>query len=144
MIKMSDSLLTLKITSQKGDIKVVSKLDGHVSVKTILVKLILGYCWWANVPAAETVFNLIEEAIKSTIKNVYDYDDLAIDYDYKANDLLEDASTIELFINSLIIDGVEIEVTGRYISFEGDDRRGFWKKLTSSRRKVDGSVHKNL
>lgn len=141
---MSESLLTLKITSQKGNIKVVSKLDGEVSVKTILLKLILGYCWWANVPVVETVFNLIEEAIRSTIKNVYNYDDLVIDYDYKANDLLEDASTIELFINNVMVDGVEIEVTGRYISFESEDTRGFWKKFTSSRRKATGSVHKNL
>ncbi|MGB9979122.1 hypothetical protein [Methanobacterium sp.] len=141
---MSESLLTLKITSQNGNIRVVSKLDGEVSVKTILLKLILGYCWWANIPAVETVFNLIEEAIRSTIKNVYDYDDLVIDYDYKANDLLEDASTIEVFINSVIVDEVEIEVTGRYISFEGEDNRGSWKKFTSFRRKVDGSVHKNL
>lgn len=141
---MSEQLLTLKITSKSGDIKVVSKLDGEVSVKTILLKLILGYCWWANVPAVEKVFNLIEEAIKSTIKDVYDYDTLVIDYDYKANDLLEDASTIELFINSVVVDGVEIEVTGRYISFVGDDRRGSWRKFTSFRRKVDGSVHKDL
>ncbi len=141
---MSESLLTLKITSQKGNIKVVSKLDGEVSVKTILVKLILGYSWWANVPSVETMFNLIEEAIKTTIKDVYDYDDLVIDYDYRANDLLEDAPIIEVFINRVVVDGVEIEVTGRYISFEGDDTRGFWKKLTSSRRKVNGNVHKNL
>ena len=141
---MSESLLTIKITSQKGNIKVVSKLDGEVSVKTILVKLILGYSWWANVPSVETMFNLIEEAIKTTIKDVYDYDDLVIDYNYMANDILEDAPIIEIFINSVIVDGVEIEVTGRYISFEGDDTRGFWKKLTSSRRKVNGNVHKNL
>ena len=141
---MSESLLTLKITSQKGNIKVVSKLDGEVSVKTILLKLILGYCWWSNIPAVEKVFSLIEEAIKTTIKEVYDYNDLVIDYDYKANDLLEDASTIELFINSVVVDGVEIEVTGRYISFESEDTRGFWKKLTSSRRKAHGSVHKDF
>jgi hypothetical protein len=141
---MSEALLTLKIASQKGNIRVVSKLDGEVSVKIILLKLILGYCWWANIPAVETIFNLIEETIKDTIKEVYNYDDLTIDYDYRANDLLEDASLIEIFINRVMVDGVEIEVTGRYISLEGDDRRGFWKKLTSSRRKVNENVHKNL
>jgi hypothetical protein len=141
---MSEAILTLKITSQKGNIMVVSKLDGEVSVKTILLKLILGYCWWANVPVVETIFNLLEETIKDTIKEVYDYDDLTIDYDYMANDLLEDAPLIEIFINSVIVDSVEIEVTGRYISLEGDDRRGFWKKLTSSRRKVSENVHKSF
>ena len=141
---MSEALLTLKITSQNGNIRVVSKLDGEVSVKTILLKLILGYCWWANIPAVEKVFSLIEEAVKATVKEVYNYDNLAIDYDYRANDLLEDASLIEMFINNVIVDGVEIEVTGRYISFEGDDNRGSWKKFTSFRRKVEGSVHKDL
>ena len=141
---MSEALLTLKITSQKGNIRVVSKLGGEVSVKTILLKLILGYCWGANIPAVETIFNLLEETIKRTIKEVYDYNDLTIDYDYKANDLLEDASEIEMFINNIIVDGVEIEVTGRYISFEGEDKRGFFRKLTSFRRKVDENVHKSL
>jgi hypothetical protein len=141
---MSEAILTLKITSQNGNIRVVSKLDGDVSVKTILLKLILGYCWWANVPVVESIFNLIEETIKNTIKEVYNYDDLTIDYDYRANDLLEDAPLIEIFINSVMVDGIEIEVTGRYISFEGDDRRGFWKKFTSFRRKVNENVHKSL
>jgi hypothetical protein len=141
---MSEAILTLKLASQKGNIRVVSKLDGEVSVKTILLKLILGYCWWANVPVAETIFNLLEETIKETIKDVYDYNDLTIDYDYRANDILEDAPLIEIFINSIMIDGVEIEVTGRYISLEGDDKRGFWKKLTHSRRKVNENVHKSL
>lgn len=141
---MSESLLTLKITSQKGNIRVVSKLDGEVSVKTILLKLILGYCWWANIPVVEKIFNLLEETIKKTIKNVYDYNDLTIDYDYRANDLLEEASEIEIFINSVIVDGVEIEVTGRYISFESEDRRGFFRRVTSFRRKVDENVRKSL
>lgn len=141
---MPESILTLKITSQNGNIRVVSKLDGEVSVKTILLKLILGYCWWANIPVMETIFNLLETTIKNTIKEVYDYDNITIGYDYRANDLLEDAPLVELFINSVVVDGVEIEVTGRYISFEGEDRRGFWKKLTSFRRKIQENVHKNL
>ncbi len=141
---MSEALLTLKLASQKGNIRVVSKLDGEVAVKTILLKLILGYCWWANIPVVETIFNLLEETIKNTIKEVYNYDDLIIDYDYRANDLLENAPLVEIFINKVVVDGTEIEVTGRYISLEGDDNRGFWEKLTSSRRKVDNNVRKEL
>lgn len=141
---MSEALLTLKITSQKGNIRVVSKLDGEVSVKTILLKLILGYSWWANIPVVETILNLLEETIKNTIKGVYNYDNIVIDYDYMANDLLEDAPLIEIFINSVVVDGTEIEVTGRYISLEGDDRRGFWQKHTSFRRKIQKNVHKEL
>jgi hypothetical protein len=140
---MSNSLF-LKITSEKGNIRVVSKNEGEVSVKVILLKLIMGYCWWANVPVVETIFNVIEETIKNTMKNVYDYNDLTIDYDYKTNDALEDASTIEIFINSVTVDEVEIEVTGRYISFNGPDNRSFLKKRTGFRRKMNENVFKHL
>jgi hypothetical protein len=140
---MSSPLL-LKITSEKGNIRIVSKNDGEVSVKIILLKLLMGYCWWANVPVVETIFNVIEETIKNTMKNVYDYNDLTIDYDYRSNDLLEDASKIEIFINSITVDEVEIEVTGRYISFEGPDDRSFWQKRTSFRRKMHENVFKHL
>ncbi len=140
---MSNSLL-LKIASQNGNIKVVSKNGGEVSVKTVLLKLVMGYCWWANVPVVETIFNVLEETIKNTLKDVYDYTDLTIDYDYRANDLLGDATLIELFINSLEVDGEEIEINGRYLSLEGEENRGFWQKITSSRRKIEENVHKKL
>jgi len=140
---MSNSLL-LKITSDEGNIKVVSKNDGEVSVKVILLKLIMGYCWWANIPVVETIFNVLEETIKNAVKNVCNYNDLTIDYDYRANDLLEDASKIEIFINSVSVDGVEIEVNGRYISFEGEDSRSFLQKRTAFRRKVHENVFKHL
>jgi len=140
---MSNSLL-LKITSDEGNIKVVSKNGGEVSVKVILLKLIMGYCWWANIPVVETIFNVLEETIKNAVKNVCNYNDLTIDYDYRANDLLEDASKIEIFINSVSVDGVEIEVNGRYISFEGEDSRSFLQKRTAFRRKVHENVFKHL
>jgi len=140
---MSNSLL-LKITSDKGNIKVVSKNGGEVSVKVILLKLIMGYCWWANIPVVETIFNVLEETIKNAVKNVCNYNDLTIDYDYRANDLLEDASKIEIFINSVSVDEVEIEVNGRYISFEGEDSRSFLQKRTAFRRKVHENVFKHL
>lgn len=140
---MLDSLI-IKITSEKGNIRVVSKNGGEVSVKVILLKLLLGYCWWADVPVVETIFNVLEETIKNTLKNVYDYSDMTIDYDYRANDSLEDASLIEIFINSVTVDEVEVEVTGRYISFEGLDNRSFWQKRTSFRRKIDENIFKHL
>lgn len=140
---MSDSLF-LKITSEKGNIRVVSKRNGDVSVKVILLKLIMGYCWWANIPVTQTIFNVLEETIKNTMKNVYNYSELTIDYDYRTNDELEDASRVELFINSVNVDGIEIEVTGRYILLEGMDNRSFWQKITAFRRKTQENVVKNL
>ena len=138
-----DSLL-LKITSEKGNIRIVSKNGGDVSVKVILLKLLMGYCWWANIPVVETIFNAIEDSIKETMKEVYDYNDLTIDYDYRANDTLKKASKIEIFINSVTADNIEIEITGRYILFEGTDNRSWWQKRTAFRRKVQENVFKHL
>ena len=140
---MMDSLL-LKITSEKGNIRIVSKNGGDVSVKVILLKLLMGYCWWANVPVVQTIFNAIEESIKETMKEVYNYNDLTIDYDYRSNDTLKEASEIEMYINSINVDEMEIEVTGRYILFEGADDRSWWKKRTAFRRKVQENVFKHL
>ncbi|MGB9937660.1 MAG: hypothetical protein ACPK7O_08045 [Methanobacterium sp.] len=135
---------TLKITSEKGNLRIVSKNDGEVSVKIILLKLILGHCWWTNKPVAETIFTVIEETIKNTLQDVYDYNDLTINYDYRANDLLNDASKIEIFINDLAADGLEIDITGRYIAFTGDDHRSFIQKRTAFKRKVHENVVKHL
>ncbi len=136
--------LLFKVTSDKGNIRIISKNQGNVSVKTILLKVILGHCWWEGLPAVETIFNLIEEAIKKTITDVYSYNNLTINYDYRANDLIEDASKIEIFINSVMVDDIEVEVTGRYILLEGEDNRGFWQKTSSFRRKIEENVHKEL
>jgi len=140
---MSEQLL-LKITSDRGNLRIISKNQGNVSVKTILLKLILGHCWWEGAPAVETIFNLIEQTIKKTIRDVYNYNNLTINYDYRTNDLIEDASKVEIFINSIKVDEIEVEVTGRYILLEGDDNRGFWQKTSSFRRKIEENVHKEL
>jgi len=140
---MSEQLL-LKITSDSGNIRIISKYKGEVSVQTILLKLLLGHCWWEGVPVVETIFHLIEESIKKTLNGVCTYDNLTINYDYRANDLLEDAPRVEMFFNSVNVDGIEVDVTGRYILLEGDDNRSFWQKSSSFRRKIQENVNKEL
>ncbi len=140
---MSGQLL-LKITSDSGYIRIISKNQGDVSVQTILLKLLLGHCWWEGAPVVETIFNLIEESIKKTMMDVYKYNNLTINYDYRTNDLLEIASRVEMYINSINVDGMEVDVTGRYILLEGDDNRGFWQKTFGFRRKIQENVYKEL
>lgn len=140
---MSEPLI-LKIASDKGNIRIISKNQGDVSVQTILLKLILGYCWWGNLPVVETIFYLIEESIKKTMEDVYNYDKITINYDFRANDFLEDASKIEMYINSIQVDGIEVDVTGRYILLEGDDGRGFWQRISSFRRKIEENVNREF
>ena len=47
-------------------------------------------------------------------------------------------------INHLKADDVDVEVEGDNIVLLGNDERGFFKKLTSRRRKIVENVHKEL
>jgi len=140
---MSNALI-LKIKSKEGDINIIAKNGGEVSIKPINLKFIMATLWWEKAPELETFFNILELTIKRAIKEVYPHHKLSIDYTYSANDLLEDASEIVVEINELKADDVEIEVEGDSIKLMGKDDRGFLKKITSFRRKVAQEVHKEL
>ncbi|OPY28388.1 MAG: hypothetical protein A4E27_00350 [Methanobacterium sp. PtaU1.Bin242] len=134
----------LKIKSKEGDINIIAKNGGEVSIKPINLKFIMATLWWEKAPELETFFNILELTIKRAIKEVYPHHKLSIDYTYSANDLLEDASEIVVEINELKADDVEIEIEGDSITLMGKDDRGFLKKITSFRRKVAQEVHKEL
>ena len=134
----------LKIKSKEGDINIIAKNGGEVSIKPINLKFIMATLWWEKAPELETFFNILELTIKRAIKEVYPHHKLSISYTYSANDLLEDASEIVVEINELKADDVEIEVEGDSIILMGKDDRGFLRKITSFRRKVAQEVHKEL
>jgi hypothetical protein len=78
------------------------------------------------------------------MKDVYPHHKLVMDYTYTANDRLQDASKIDMEIDYLKADDVEVEVEGDNIVLMGNDERGFFKKLTSRRRKLVENVHREL
>lgn len=134
----------LKIRSQDGDITIVAKNGGEVSIKPINLKFIMATLWWEKAPELETFFNVLELTIKRALMEVYAHHKLSIDYTYTANDYLEDASEIIVKIDHLKADNQEVEVEGDSIVLMGKDDRGFLKKFTSFRRKVEEQVHKEI
>ena len=140
---MSDKPV-LKIKSRDGDITIVAKNNGEVSIKPINLKFIMANLWWEKEPEVETFFNVLELTIKNAMKDVYPHHKLVIDYTYTANNSLHDASKIDMEIDHLTADDVDVEVEGDNIVLLGNDRRGFLKKLTSRRRKLVENVHKEL
>ena len=134
----------LKIKSQNGDITIVAKYGGEVSIKPINVKFILANLWWEKAPELETFFNVLELTIKRAMNEVYSHHKLVIDYTYTANDLLKDASEIVVEIDEVMADDIDVTVEGDSIILQGNDDRGFFKKLTSRRRKVVEKVHKEI
>lgn len=134
----------LKIKSKDGDINIVGKYRGEVSIKPINLKFIMATLWWEKAPELETFFNVLELTIKRALQEVYPHHKLSIDYRYSANDQLEAASEIVVDIENLMADETKVYVEGDSIILSGKDDRGFLKKITSFRRKISEEIHKEL
>ncbi len=134
----------LKIKSNEGDINIIGKYRGEVSIKPINLKFIMANLWWEKAPELETLFNVLELTIKRALNEVYPHNKLIMNYHYNANDYLEDASEIVVELEDLMADGTEVKLEGDSIILIGKDDRGFFKKLTSFRRKVTQEIHKEI
>jgi hypothetical protein len=134
----------LKIKSNEGDINIIGKYRGEVSIKPINLKFIMANLWWEKAPELETFFNVLELTIKRALNEVYPHHKLVMNYHYNANDYLEDASEIVVEIEDLKADDTEVKFEGDSIVLLGKDDRGFFKKLTSFRRKVTQEIHKEI
>ncbi len=134
----------IKIKSEPETIRIVAKRKGDVSIQMINLRIIMANLWWEGSPELETFFNVMELTIKKALNEVYPHDKMTIEYNYSANDALEDASEILVEITDIKADGVDIDIGGRFITLDGADSRGFFKKLTSFRRKFTEEIHKEI
>src|SRR4030042_6608613 len=134
----------IKIKSDPETIRIVAKKKGDVSIQTINLRLIMANLWWEGSPELETFFNVMELTIKKALNEVYPHDKMTIEYKYSANDALEDASEILVEITDIKADGFDIDIGGRFITLGGIDSRGFFKRLTSFRRKFTEEVKKEI
>jgi hypothetical protein len=139
---MSD--IVLKIRKNMDEIRVVAKKGPDVSIHDINLKFIMATLWWEGSPQLETLFDILELTIKRALKEIQDHKKMFIEYTYSANDVLEEASEINIEINRVALDGEEIEVDGDIITITGSDDRGFFRKLTSYRRKVEETIEKEI
>ena len=134
----------IKIKSDPETITIVAKKKGDVSIQTINLRIIMANLWWEGSPELETFFNVMELTIKRALNEVYPHDKMTIEYKYSANDALEDASEILVEITDIKADGFDIDIGGRFITLGGTDSRGFFKRLTSFRRKFTEEVKKEI
>ena len=134
----------IKIKSDPETIRIVAKKKGDVSIQTINLRIIMANLWWEGSPELETFFNVMELTIKRALNEVYPHDKMTIEYMYSANDALEDASEILVEITDIKADGFDIDIGGRFITLGGTDSRGFFKRLTSFRRKFTEEVKKDI
>lgn len=134
----------IKIKSEPETIRIVAKRKGDFSIEIINLRIIMANLWWEGSPELETFFNVMELKIKKALNEVYPHDKMSIDYNYSADDALEDASKIIVEITDIKADGVDIDIGGRFITLDGTDSRGFFKKMTSFRRKFTKEICKEI
>jgi hypothetical protein len=134
----------IKIKSEPEIIRIIAKRKGDVSIETINLRIIMANLWWEGSPELETFFNVMELKIKKALNEVYPHEKMSIDYNYSADDALEDASKILVEITDIKADGVDIDIGGRFITLDGTDSRGFFKKMTSFRRKFTKEIRKEI
>ncbi len=133
----------LKIKSDPEIIRVVGKKGGDVSIQDINLQFIMATLWWEGNPQLETFFNIMELTIKRALQEVHPHEKLVLDYTYTANDTLEDASEIMVEIENVEADGEVLKVEGDIIVLSGNDDRGFFKELTSFRRRFK-NIHQEI
>ena len=134
----------IKIKSDPETIRIVAKRKGDVSIQTINLRLIMANLWWEGSPELETFFNVMELTIKRALNEVYPHEKMSLEYNFSANDALKDASEIVVEITDIKADGVDVDIGGRFITLDGTDSRGFFKKMTSFRRKFTEEIHKEI
>ena len=134
----------IKIKSEPETIRIIAKRKGDVAIETINLRIIMANLWWEGSPELETFFNVMELKIKKALNEVYPHEKMSIDYNYSADDALEDASKILVEITDIKADGVDIDIGGRFITLDGTDSRGFFKKMTSFRRKFTKEIRKEI
>jgi hypothetical protein len=138
------SNIILKIRRNADEVRIVAKKGPDVSIHDINLKFIMATLWWEGTPQLETLFEILELTIKRALKEVQDHQKMFIEYVYTSNDDLNEASEINVEIIRVTIDGEEVEVDGDVLNISGSDNRGFFRKLTSFRRKVEETIEKEI
>ena len=134
----------IKIKADPEIIRIVGKKGGNVVLHDINLGFIMATLWWEGTPQLETFFNILELTIKRALQEVHPHDRMVLDYTYTTNDTLKDASEITVEIENIEADGEKIDIEGDIIMLNGNDDRGFFKKLTAFRRKIAEPVHREI
>lgn len=143
----SDDEVLLKLQSMGTNIKIIAKNGetSEVAVRVVQTAPLFAYYWINKLPEIETFLNTFETILKRTINEIYPHEKLAISYNLKSNDTLEDSNEINIIFNSVKADDKDLKIIGNIVSFENpEDDRGLIEKITSFRRKVDENITKVL
>lgn len=141
---MENGIHTLTVKLSKTTIKIVARCGEKFAEHEVQVNLVIGYYWSQNLPVVENFLELIENVIKNSVHSVFPHKKLKIKYELRANDSLENASSIFIEFLEVKADDVLFEILNAVIALEGVDERGSLSKFTSFRRKIKKIVEKEI
>jgi hypothetical protein len=85
----------------------------------IVLNSVLAY-WWANdLPPVVKFLELFESVIKRTINELTPHKTLKLKYDVRADDVLENASEIEINLIEVEADDIGFKIDGKTLSLKG-------------------------
>ena len=108
VIKVDDSTVCVR-----------ARLYDDYSEHEIVLNSVITYWWANNMPPASKFLELFDSVIKRTINEIMPHKFLNLKYDVKANQVLEEASEIEIDLNSVVADDVGFKIEGNVVSLKG-------------------------
>lgn len=104
-------VLVIKIVDNTS-VGVRARLYDDFSEHNIVLNSVLTYWWANNMPPAVKFLELFDSVIKRTINEIMPHKSLNLKYEVKADDILENASQIEITLISISADGVGFKIDG--------------------------------
>ena len=108
-------VLVIKVVDDTS-VGVRARLYDDFAEHEIVLNSVLAY-WWANkMPPAVKFLELFDSVIKRTINEIMPHKILELKYDVRANQVLEEASEIEINLTSVVADDIGFKIEGDTIS----------------------------
>ena len=109
----------LLVKADESTVRVRARLYDDFSEHDIVLNSVLTYWWANNLPPALKFLELLDSAIKRTINEIMPHKILNLKYDIKANEVLENASEIEIDLISVVADDVGFKLENSKIRLNG-------------------------
>ncbi|MFM5882853.1 hypothetical protein SAMN05216439_1624 [Methanobrevibacter gottschalkii] len=107
-------VLVIKVVDNTS-VGVRARLYDDFSEHNIVLNSVLTYWWANNMPPAVKFLELFDSVIKRTINEIMPHKTLNLKYEVKADDILENASQIEITLISISADGVGFKIDGKSV-----------------------------
>lgn len=85
----------------------------------IVLNSVIAYWWANNLPPVVKFLELFESVIKRTINELMPHKNLNIKYEVKADDVLENATSVEINLIEVVADETGFKIDGKQLILNG-------------------------